>query len=99
MKKKLILFISLFLLLFASVPSVYADSTKKFWTGGYWLGCFDVYMEIDFYLYRIANENFTIKLSNLDKGEFSMWKIENHKLYLWIPPNVNKFEYVCDLPV
>jgi len=98
MKFKLIIISFIFIFSFMQFELVYADMIKNFNTGGYWLGCFDIYFEIDFYLYSSSNEKFIIKLTNLDYGEFSKWKIENHKLYLWIPPNENKYKFVCDLP-
>ena len=82
MKKKLILFISLFLLLFSSVPSVYANElTKSFWTGGYWFGCNDVRFIVDFYLYALYPGNFTLEMGNLDTGDFHQFKIVGQDLY------------------
>lgn len=96
-KIKLIAILSL-ILIFSQIAFTYsAYLTKDFYTGGYWLGCYDVYIEIDFYLYSLHTENFEFFIYNLDNEEWHSWKIENDTLYMWIFGSVNGYKFVCNL--
>ena len=98
MRRK-VFFIPLFLaLLLALIPKAYAGNLQKsIYTGGYWTGTYDVYIEVDFYLYSLTSHSFELNLTNVDLGEWHSWKIEDYGLYFWVHGNQSEYKLIASL--